>query len=283
MSARTRRDWILMGALGCALVGTAHAEYTLALAAHFNKYVALAVPGALDLYVLRALQVRRDVFVAVLAMVAANVTAHLLTAGVLEEHWAITSAAGALAPLILWRVHSLKHTRNRKELLLGLPAGAVTSTPEYSAPVSEYSAPDHVPASWMEEEYPETYPSAPHPCTLSEPFLRDLDSECSECGCRWGDHPGVQAKRAAHPVRYSDDQDPSAFVLLKAVPDLPPEYAEGAVHSESPLKESDMAFLAGAQEYVDYTDKPSVRGLKAALSVGQERAERLLTHLGVLL
>lgn len=299
MSERTPRDYLLYGALGCALVGTAHAEYTLAVAAHFNEYVALAVPGALDLYVLRALQQRRDVFVAVLAMVAANVTAHLLTAGVLHEHWAITSAAGALAPLILWRVYSLKHTRTRTELLAGVGAGAMSApAPEwtpwhdstgavvgyaYPDEVQVYPpAPDHVPADWMDDEYPETYPSAPHPCPLSEPFLRPLDEECSECGADWGDHPEVMRKRAAHLLKYPDYRDPSA-PHLRSVPDLPDEYAPGAVHSESPLQENDLPFLPGAQEYVDQTERPSVRGIRRELKVGQDRAERLLTHLGVIL
>lgn len=316
MSERTPRDYLLYGALGCALVGTAHAEYTLAVAAHFNEYVALAVPGALDLYVLRALQQRRDVFVAVLAMVAANVTAHLLTAGVLHEHWAITSATGALAPLILWRVYSLKHTRTRQELLWEAPAGAM-SAPAPVAHSETYpdevqvhpnrtcdgcgrtwdqahseswwsgsrvcpsaSAPDHVPADWMDAEYPETHPSAPHPCPLSEPFLRPLDEECSECGADWGDHPEVMRKRAAHLLKYPDYRDPSA-PHLRSVPDLPAEYAPGAVHSESPLQENDLPFLPGAQEYVDQTERPSVRGIRRELKVGQDRAERLLTHLGV--
>jgi len=118
-----RRDWILWGALGCALVSTAHAEYTLATAAHFNEYVALAVPGALDLYVVRALQQRRDVFVAVLAMVAANVASHLIAGGVLRVEWPVIAAVGAVAPLIVWRVYSLKYARTRQELLWGLEAG----------------------------------------------------------------------------------------------------------------------------------------------------------------
>lgn len=305
MSARTRKDWILWGALGCALVATAHAEYTLATAAHFNKYVALAVPGALDLYVIRALQERRDVFVAVLAMVAANVASHLIVAGVLPVGWPVVSAVGAVAPLVVWRVYSLKYTRTRQELLWGLEAGtgpedagavsapdkddpiryfdpicgrppqpgarltdpcpdcthlwAVHRTPavpavpghapEPSAPVPDWSqdgrdgwaakslihphAPDHVPVDWMDEEYPETHPSAPAPV----PHLRP-------------------------------------------VPDLPDEYAASAVHSDV-LKDSDYEFLGKATRYLDDVADPTVRGMRRALGIGQERAERLLAHLGV--
>lgn len=292
---RTRRDWILWGALGCALVSTAHAEYTLATAAHFNEYVALAVPGALDLYVVRALQQRRDVFVAVLAMVAANVASHLIAGGVLAVGWQVIAAVGAVAPLIVWRVYSLKYTRNRQELLWGAEAGAVSApalgdeapghdhydrcgcrwwrlwsectAPDPSAPAPDHvpawvpgyhidgcdgqhegdswlncakRAPDHVPADWMEDEYPETHPSALHSRTSAVPYLAP-------------------------------------------VPDLPPEYETGAVHSESPLTASDWDYLTSAQKYVDDHDKPSVRGLRREIGIGQERAERLLTHLGVIL
>ena len=107
MSAPTRKDWILWGALGCTLVGTAHAEYTLATATGVHWFVAASVPGALDLYVIRALQVHRDVLAAVLAMVVINVASHLVTAGVLPVHWGLISAVGALAPLVLWRIHYL--------------------------------------------------------------------------------------------------------------------------------------------------------------------------------
>jgi len=129
---------VLAGALACALVGTANAEYTLATGTHVNEWVALAVPGALDLYVIQALRVHRDVAAAVLVMVAANVASHLLTAGLYPAgYWwdfGITAGVGALAPGIVWRVHSLERTRNRTELLRGVPAGAVKTPEEPSAP-----------------------------------------------------------------------------------------------------------------------------------------------------
>lgn len=129
MSAKSwarRQDWILWGALGCVLVGTAHAEYTLARATGVHELIAAAVPGALDLYVIRALQVRRDVFMSVVVMVAVNVTSHLVSASVLPMHWSIISAVGALAPLILWRVHTLwyRRSRTRNEILWEVPAPA---------------------------------------------------------------------------------------------------------------------------------------------------------------
>lgn len=102
------------------------------------------------------------------------------------------------------------------------------------------TAPEYVPASWMDDEYPETHPSAP---------VLDTDTPAP----------------------------------LRALPDLPPEYLPSAVHSESPLKDTDLPFLPGAQRYVDDVVNPSIRGLMKALSVGQDRAGRLLTHLGVIL
>ena len=299
MSAGTRKDWILWGALGCALVSTAHAEYTLATAAHFNEWVALAVPGALDLYVVRALQQRRDVFVAVLAMVAANVTSHLIAGGVLDVRWPVIAAVGAVAPLIVWRVYSLKYTRTRQELIWGTEAGAVSapvpdSAPEAGTPVPvagqslapvpawapgyhldgcdgqhkgegpiacthrasqlEYAAPDHVPADWMAAEYPETYPGT--------------------------------AVLAAQEDEYADKWEASADApvpYLRPVPALPPEYTPGtAVHSVV-LEDRDKEYAAPAKEYAAGCAMsgtvPSVRGMRRELSIGQDRADRLLAWL----
>lgn len=275
MSTRTRKDWILWGALGCALVSTAHAEYTLATAAHFNEYVALAVPGALDLYVVRALQQRRDVFVAVLAMVAANVASHLIAGGVLEVRWPVIAAVGAVAPLIVWRVYALKYE-----------SGAVSAP----APVDEC-------AGEKPQVNPHSEASAPALAWAPGYHLDGCD------GLHKGDGPALCLGRAgaltgapSAPAPDSVPQwmrdeyaasapapDTSAPVLLRAVPDLPAEYAASAVHSESPLTERDLPFLAGAQKYVDDVADPSVRGLKAALGIGQDRAQRLLLHLGVIL
>ena len=271
MSARTRKDWILWSALGCALAGTAHAEYTLAVAAHFNEWVALAVPGALDLYVIRALQQRRDVFVAVLAMVAANVAAHLVVAGVLPVEWPVVSAVGAVAPLIVWRVYSLKYESGAVSapapedectaLVDALVAGQALeygprmqwgALPGPEAPSAP--APDRIPA-WMSDEYP---PSAPH----SDTSAGALDAP--------GPPSALRSKT-------------SAVTRPVSVPDLPPEYVASAVHSESPLTERDRPFLPSAQRYVDDVADPSVRGLMKAINVGQDRAGRLLTHLGVIL
>lgn len=139
---RVRQDPVLAGALAFALVATAHAEYTLATATHVHPWVAIAVPGALDLYVVRALAKGRDVFAAVALMVAANVTSHLIAANVLVVGWEVVSAVGALAPLLLWRVHALGRVQ----------------APEYTA--LEESGPESAPDS--DECTPALDASAPH-------------------------------------------------------------------------------------------------------------------------
>lgn len=268
VSTRTRNDVILWGALGCALVATAHAEYTLATAAHFNEYVALAVPGALDLYVVRALQQRRDVLPAVLVMVAANVASHLITGGVLQVGWQVIAAVGAVAPLIVWRVYALRYTRTRA-------AGAV------SAPAPE-TAPADAPVQVSEPGAV----SAPVPAWVPGYHLDGCDGQHE--GASWLDC----AQRAPDhvPAEWVQPGAPETYPPLAPVPDLPAEYAAGAVHSPA-LVDSDWPYLERAEEYVriakDQECKPSVRGLRRWMKeqngrgIGQDRAERLLEHLGV--
>lgn len=272
-----KEDPIQAGALAGALVATAHAEYTLATATHVHPWVAFAVPVALDLYVVRALIKRRDVFVAVLAMVAANVVSHLIVAGVLEVKWQIISAVGAIAPLVLWRVYSLKHTRTRKELLWNAPAGAVSApVPEASTPYSEVDKDvlfSHTP-------YPdEVQVHSVQPAHLSGCGLTHPDNEpCSE----YGYPPVPEYVPDSWMEREYPETHPSTPAPLYSVPDLPPEYAASTVTEPVlALKPGDYAYLAGAQEYADllHGTSPSVRGLMKALSIGQDRAARLLAHL----
>ena len=285
MSTRTRQDWVLWAQLGCALVATMHAEYTLALATGLHWSVAGAVPGALDLYVIRALQKHKDVLPAVLVMVAANVASILVARGVLAVGWGVLAAVGALAPLLVWRGHVLR-----------VHAGAV------KAPVPE-PVPDVLDVLDVLD------------CRLSEPFLRPLDESCSECGGRWGDHPGVQAKRAVWEARYAApdrvpdwmaDEYPVGTQVEYAeyseyedkwervqgsvpypfpVPALPPEFESvpdaGTAPDPGVLQPGDHEYTALAQEYIGTTDAPTIRGMRRHAGVGQDRAIRLLKHLGV--
>lgn len=108
------RDWLGAAATVFALAVTFNAEYEIAIAVHIHPLVAYAVPGALDVYVLRALQVKRDVFLTVLAMVAVNAASHLVGAGVLAVSPALIVAVSAIAPLVLWRAHVLRHAASTK-------------------------------------------------------------------------------------------------------------------------------------------------------------------------
>lgn len=175
MSTRTRKDWILAGSLACVLVGTVHAEYALAAATHMDWYVAWAVPGALDLYAIRALQKHRDVLPAVLVMVAANVASHLVAAGVLPIHWAVVSAVGALLPLLLWRVHRLRETSTDVPVTSTGPDAV--SAPVLAAPGDDA---DWLPDFLTEEVHPSTpvLPPLPPEYAPGTPYsdvLRDSD------------------------------------------------------------------------------------------------------------
>lgn len=311
MRAPTRVDYLLWGALGCALVATAHAEYTLALAAGFNEYVAVAVPGALDLYVIRALQQRRDVFVAVLAMVAANVASHLIAAGVLPVGWEVISAVGAVAPLIVWRVYSLKHTRTRQELLWGVGPGEV-STPEY-APGTELPAeyepstgqvlpeyapstdvPDTVP-TWMDAEYPASTPTVK--ARICSECARGMHPHvfrpCAVCECTESapDAPAEYGptREWVGQVRRSTD---SPVPYLRPVPDVLAEVeaeyeqviGDSVPHPEY-LDESDAEYVPRTRAYLtDCTEgnrAPTIQGIKDWCGIGQDRAKRLMRGLGV--
>ncbi|MFG2299438.1 hypothetical protein [Actinacidiphila glaucinigra] len=105
-----KRDYLKWGALLFALVATASAEYELARAVGFNQWVAAAVPGALDIYTVRAMRAHRDVLAAVTAMIGVNAASHLVTAGLLPINVPLVVAVSAIAPLVLWRVHSLRES-----------------------------------------------------------------------------------------------------------------------------------------------------------------------------
>lgn len=101
------KDGLKWVAAAFALAATATAEYEIARAIGMNQWIAAAVPGALDAYVVRALRAHREVLMAVIAMVGVNAASHLVTAGILPVEWPLITAVSAIAPLVLWRVHAL--------------------------------------------------------------------------------------------------------------------------------------------------------------------------------
>jgi len=142
-----KTDWLKWGALVAALVATASAEYELARAVGFNMWVAAAVPAALDLYTVRALRVRREVLAAVAAMIGVNAASHLVTAGLLPVNVPLVVAVAAIAPLVLWRVHSLGSGRDEPEPSPKLGEG---SPSEVTTPVTVERVDDDQPRALPE-------------------------------------------------------------------------------------------------------------------------------------
>ncbi|MGW1730107.1 hypothetical protein [Streptomyces sp. NPDC001999] len=99
----------LLGALAllAALVATASAEYELARACGFGAIVAGCIPGALDVYALRAFSVKRDVPAVVVALIFTNALAHLVASHLIPVSVPLVVAVSAIAPLVLWRVKAL--------------------------------------------------------------------------------------------------------------------------------------------------------------------------------
>ncbi|WP_327268791.1 hypothetical protein OG233_14035 [Streptomyces sp. NBC_01218] len=102
-----KRDPLLWGALIAVLVVLASAEYDLARACGFGTYVAAGVPGALDIYAVKALRAKRDVTAAVIALILVNAASHLVSSDILPVSPGLVVAVSAIAPLVLWRVHRL--------------------------------------------------------------------------------------------------------------------------------------------------------------------------------
>ena len=137
-------DFLKWAALAAALIATASAEYELATAVGFNQWVAAAVPGALDIYTVRAMRAHKDVLTAVAAMIGVNAASHLVTAGLLPVNVPLVVAVSAIAPLVLWRVHALRVDEGTQ---------SVRTPVEYVEPVEV----ERVPVE------PETYPALPEP------------------------------------------------------------------------------------------------------------------------
>lgn len=133
----TRRTHPLeWAALGCAIVSLSYTEWSLAVAAGAHPVVAVSVPGALDIYAIRAMRTRRHVPYVVCAMVGVNALSYLVHAGVVPVTWPVLVIVSAIAPLVFWAVHSLGHgdhvpdlAERRKRLLWDVPMDAELDTP----------------------------------------------------------------------------------------------------------------------------------------------------------
>lgn len=125
-----KRDPLLWGALIAVLVVLASAEYDLARACGFGTYVAAGVPGALDIYAVKALRAKRDVTAAVIALILVNAASHLVSSGIVPVSWPLVVAVSAIAPLVLWRVHRLSEAPSIAQQATVAEAFKTESLPE---------------------------------------------------------------------------------------------------------------------------------------------------------
>ncbi|MFJ6438164.1 hypothetical protein [Streptomyces sp. NPDC091416] len=128
------RDYLKWAALACALVATASAEYELARAVGYNQWVAAAVPGALDVWTVRAMRQHRDVLAAVVAMILVNAASHLVTAGLLSVSVSLVVGVSAIAPLVLYRLHTITGTGQETEQPAAAEAPDTEPVPVVPAP-----------------------------------------------------------------------------------------------------------------------------------------------------
>ena len=184
------KDLLKWTAAGFALAATATAEYEIAREIGMNQWIAAAVPGALDAYVVRALRTHREVLTSVVAMVGVNAASHLVTAGILPVEWPLITAVSAIAPLVLWRVHALGTPGQwRARKLWDL------STDEHDAVLAS-TEPEHT-GHGRAPDNPEPPGTREHPeHTASTLFPRVPGGEhiaCTECGVMFPGVPDLEA------------------------------------------------------------------------------------------
>ncbi|KES07330.1 hypothetical protein BU52_10010 [Streptomyces toyocaensis] len=156
------RDYLKWAALAFALVATASAEYELARAVGYNQWVAAAVPGALDVWTVRAMRQHRDVLAAVLAMIVVNALSHLVTAGLLEVSVPLVVGVSAIAPLVLYRLHAITGTDE--------PEADTPAVPEAAEPVQAPVQVDTPAPAPVEPPRPELHVI----CGGQQPFALDV-------------------------------------------------------------------------------------------------------------
>jgi hypothetical protein len=243
-----KRDPLLWGALVAVLVVLASAEYQLARACGFGTYVAAGVPAALDIYAIKALRVRRDVLLVVVALIAVNAASHLVEVGLLPVNVTLVVAVSAIAPLVLWRVHRLSEHSTAPA-----PEAAVSAVPETYPPVEVH----------RDTPAPEPVDEAPALRTLG-PFVPLAQL------------PRITAYPAAYPGAEQDQHDhpedavpaPDTEADTPDTPPLPPGY-------EAVEDELTTTARIDFRELLDEGRAPSIRVLRDTYSIGQPRAQRI--------
>lgn len=239
-------DFLKWAALAAALVATASAEYELARAVGFNEWVAAAVPGALDIYTVRAMRAHKDVLAAVVAMIGVNAASHLVTAGLLPVNVPLVVAVSAIAPLVLWRVHALRVDEG------------VHSVEAPAEPIEV----ERVPVE------PEAYPALPEPVP-AVPEAVPAGVKLLPIVARPDLVPG-----AAEKVSVLAAEEPRTRVEVR-VGDVPDWTVSGSSGDEPEYPDPLIPRVR-----VDFPDEvPGVRRLKETYSIGQPRAQRIRDEL----
>lgn len=133
---KRKRDHLANAALAMAIVGTASAEYQLARESGWGV-VSFALPGALDVYAVRAMRAHRDVALMAAVMFGVNAMSHLVSAGLLTAAWPVVVAVSALPILVLVRVHAIRETTPE-------PGAGILDVIQDSAEVPAEPAPEAV-------------------------------------------------------------------------------------------------------------------------------------------
>ncbi|MER5822454.1 hypothetical protein ABT086_09280 [Streptomyces mirabilis] len=260
-----KNDYLKWGALLFALVATASAEYELARQVGFNQWVAAAVPGALDIYTVRALRAHRDVLAAVAAMIGVNAASHLVTAGLLPVNVPLVVAVSAIAPLVLWRVHRLADEPetpaepNLVDVVRDVPVPTVERVPDVY-PVLETAVP----------AVPEAVPAGVRllPIVARPEPVETVGVAAAEPPRT---RPEVHAEYVPEPV--PDWTVSGTYADEDGNPTEPDPTDDGY---GDPLSEYGLGLAAEAfKEQLLDGDVPSIRAIKTQLSVGQPRAKEI--------
>jgi hypothetical protein len=205
------RNWDVLAwaALAFAVVATSTAEYDLARACEYNTYLAACVPGALDVYVIRAYRIRRDVVPAVLAMILVNAASHLVTARLVPVSVYLVVGVSAIAPLVVWRVHHVSRqpveATSEAEYKKPVPEVQAVSVPVPALAVPAQTALALVPPQPSVPAVPVAVPAASTPAPrvhapVSTPTSTDDDELIARAKAEYTDVPSVREIKARYNI-----------------------------------------------------------------------------------
>lgn len=261
MKDRDLLGWAAM--LACIAV-TAHGEWSLALACGYAPAVAAGLPVAIDAYALRSMQQRREILPPVMLMIATNVAAHLLHGGMLTVTPWLIGAVSAVAPVVLWRVHALRHADQVEPAPGPVPARQVRTE----------RAPDPVPD--VPEVRPQITTGAPVDHSTG---ARKAITEPGPAAV----YPAAEPGRTRVEVRaeYVPEQPYPAYPTpVEPVPEHPRQTAEPEPTRTRPEPEPEYAPAPAEVQQPDPVPAEAPRtfpGVHPAVAAFQRETERLRT------